>query len=351
MDNNSFIEQPIDVQKGYLALPIEKGQLVDFIKGLLGSSQTINKKIGGVFEIHMNDLQNFNDLILQRVTQNKSALIEFCATIYFSDNSHVKVFSFEELLTYNEIKPVVSNSIRMNWSFLIEFPDKETPEKQNIELYFCAKEKKTIPDGDRTKTITFSYFELEIQHTNRTWGTDIENTLNNQISSISKKTRSEKYDFFISLFTFLVVLILFFGAYYNSASKFIEENRKAKVEEFEAYVKSIDSDDLKVKIDNLINVIVHDGIPNYNKKVREVDRLLIYGIGGFIAITLAFICSSLVLEKKESHLVLTRKAKLLLDQYHKKKKRDWYMLALSIFLGILGSIVASYIFSIISQFS
>lgn len=110
----------IDNQKGYLALPFNEEQFKDFIQGLLGTPQTITKKIKGNFVIYLKDLQNFHELITQRVIQqNHGKLLQLKTKIYYSDESDVLLGSYEELLSYNEIKPVISLAVRMTWSYLI----------------------------------------------------------------------------------------------------------------------------------------------------------------------------------------------------------------------------------------
>lgn len=66
---NKDLPEIHDTQKGYLALPFDQDQFQEFVKGLLGKPQTITKRIRGNFEISLKDLQNFHDLIEQRISQ------------------------------------------------------------------------------------------------------------------------------------------------------------------------------------------------------------------------------------------------------------------------------------------
>lgn len=101
---NTEIEEVKDFQKGYLTLPFNEEQFQSFIR-LLGTPQTITKRIKGNFEIHLKDLQNFHDLINQRITQqNNGKLIQLKTQVYYSDGSSVILSSYEELVTYNEVK-------------------------------------------------------------------------------------------------------------------------------------------------------------------------------------------------------------------------------------------------------
>jgi hypothetical protein len=90
-DNKKNKIQIKDIQKGYLTFPFDEGQFREFISGLLGKPQTITKRIKGVFEIHLKDLQNFHDLIDQRIIQqNDGKLIQLKTKIYYNDDGSVR---------------------------------------------------------------------------------------------------------------------------------------------------------------------------------------------------------------------------------------------------------------------
>jgi hypothetical protein len=157
-----------DFQKGYLTLPFNENQFASFIKGLLGTPQTITKKIRGVFELHLKDLQNFHDLLTQRISQqNNGKLIQLKTQIYYSDESSIILSSYEELVTYNEVKPIVSEAVKMTWSYLIQFADKDFPEKQEIELMIISTPQRNIIEDDDIPVIfpTYGIFKITIQHT------------------------------------------------------------------------------------------------------------------------------------------------------------------------------------------
>ena len=79
-----IISQRIDNQNGYLTLPFNESQFKDFVSGLLGKPQTLTKRIRGDFEIYLKDLQNFHDLLNQRIIQqNNGHLIQLRTKIFF----------------------------------------------------------------------------------------------------------------------------------------------------------------------------------------------------------------------------------------------------------------------------
>ena len=104
--------QIINYSGGYVTLPFDQAQFKDFVVSLLGRPQTIEKRIYGRFEVNLQNLQSFHYLIDQRLTQQNNALLsQFRAKIYFSDDSSITLNSFEELITYNEVRPLVSVAV------------------------------------------------------------------------------------------------------------------------------------------------------------------------------------------------------------------------------------------------
>ena len=181
------------IEHGYVVLPYDKDEFKDFIKSLLGSPQTITKTITGAFEVNKDDIRNLYLLITQRVTQqNEGVLADFSAKIVFSNNSSVELNSIEDLITYNEINPIVSRTLHLKWDFVVRFQDKKVPEKQRIQVSFVATgisseliDEQFLSLGVPTYLRrTGGFVSFRIEHTARTWGADIEALLTNHIESI-----------------------------------------------------------------------------------------------------------------------------------------------------------------------
>jgi hypothetical protein len=337
----SDIEKVQDFQKGYLTLPFNEEQFKDFIKGLLGTPQTITKRIKGNFEVHLKDLQNFHDLINQRVTQqNNGKLVQLKTQIYYSDESSVLLSSYEELVTYNEVKPVISEAVRMTWTYLIQFADKNVPEKQEIELMIISTPQRNVIEDDDIPVIFPSYgqFRIIIKHTARTWGADIESLITHQINSIltpcSKfkefiRRRSER----IGLFTGLLFLISsLVGIFFYTRS--FNKNEIDTVNDFIKNTTVIDG-----KVDYLLNYVAQN-----NQNLFFLKSLLFIVVSIFVAIILGVWVESQADNKTKSFLVLTREAKKNRDTQVKKSERKVYWFWASIATSILTGVFANYIF-------
>jgi len=221
--------EPEDFSKGYLTLPFDGDQFKDFITGLLGKPQTIQKSITGTFTIQIKDLQNFHELLLQRIVQqNGGALIQFVAKIYYDDNSSVQLGSYSELLTYNEVKPVISLAVQLSWVFLIKFADKPNPEKQTIDLLISTDRYHDFNEGLYFTSRGFGYFKITIQHTARSWGTDIENLLANQAYSCliqpkGYKTWLKENDFIVSFILGMTIFVTCLFGGYLATNQFLND--------------------------------------------------------------------------------------------------------------------------------
>lgn len=339
---NNETKEVHDFQKGFLTLPFNEDQFQSFIKGLLGTPQTITKRIKGNFEIHLNDLQNFHDLINQRVTQqNNGKLIQLKTQIYYSDESSVILSSYEELVSYNEIKPVISEAVRMTWVYLIQFADKSVPEKQEVELMIVSTPQSNIIEDDDIPVFYNSsgQFRIIIKHTARTWGADVESLITHQINSIltpcSKlKDYIRKKSSTIGLLTGILFLISSLISIFISTINFNVDEVK-KVAEYTQKVKILEG-----KIDYLLNYIAEN---SQNLFFLKTQLYIVVSI--FIAIVLGVWVVSLANNKTKSYLVLTREAKKNRDYLAEKSKNKIYWFWFSIGFSILTGILSNYIFN------
>ena len=337
---NSQLEEVKDLQDGYLTLPFNENQFQSFIKSLLGTPQTINKSILGTFEIQMKDLQNFHDLINQRITQqNKGKLIQLKSKIYYSDQSSILLSSYEELVTYNEVKPILSIAIRMTWTYLIQFADKSVPEKQEIELMINSAYSRHIIDEEYYPIFSeYGQFFISIRHTARTWGTDIETLLTNQIKSILKsesviqKYIRNKSNSISKIASLMFIIIAIICIYFSVSSKLNTDIKK--VSNFASSHSNVNE-----KINYLLNYTAQGAQSEF------MFKGMIYGtISIIVAIFLGIWIDNLAGYQPMSYLVLTREAKKRQKKQVEREKHKLTWFIASIFITIILGIVSNYIF-------
>lgn len=341
-----------DFQAGYLTLPFEKGQFKEFVSSLLGQPQTINKIISGQFEIHLKDLQNFNDLIDQRITQqNNGALIQLKTQIFFSDNSSVLLSSLNELLTYNEVKPIISEKVTMTWGYLIQFADKTIPEKQEIELTISTKHDRGIADLIRVNLILtesvlkvdeIGHFEINIRHTARSWGNDIETLLTNQINSILLK--DDSFKLFIanhrfSIVTSIAAIISFAGIYS------LNLRNEAYLKEAQKIVAPfIKNNSINDKVNYLINFSTTDHTDFASAQFLFCCFLII-----LISIIFGVTILEMIDFKNYSFIVLTRESKKNREDVLLKQRKQTSAFIISYLGSIIASIIAGFIYAFLTK--
>lgn len=341
--NNDEENKIHDFSKGYLSFPFNGDQFKEFIKGLLGKPQTITKYMYGNFEIHLNDLQNLYDLVSQRVTQqNHGTLTQFTAKIYYDDKSSIQLGSFEELVTYNEVKPIISEAVKLSWDFLIQFTDKSHPEKQVIEVLIVSTKGKNSGDINIPFVVMNpqGYFKIHIEHTARSWGSDIENMLKNQIESMTKKP--DKFKEFIrrksnpiSLsFAILFLLSCIIGAFIVTRNFIFNET--IKVQNFTA--ESTNSTNEKI---DFLSGYIASGVASQHFFKVGIFILIAIILSIFFGVWIESTASRNI---EYSFVVLTRKSKDYRDTMIQKMKKKWIWFFLSIGLSIITGIITNYMF-------
>jgi hypothetical protein len=348
-ENNEIIfSQRLDNQNGYLTLPFNENQFKDFVTGLLGKPQTLTKKVSGNFEIYLKDLQNFHDLINQRITQqNNGHLIQLRTKIYFSDQSSVMLSSYDELLTYNEVKPVESVAAKMNWTYLIQFADKTVPEKQEIELNFITFPfQRIIAEDDDIPVVFYSAGEIGIliQHTARSWAYDMEALLMNQINSIIKEESKiiriirRNYSTIGIVSALIFFLISLIGIYINIQS--FNESELVNVQEF---IKSSNQN-----IDKKINYIL-DYVARNEQNFYFIKSLSFIVLSAIIAIFLGVWVASLANIRRYSFVILTRKSVETKEKMDIKRKKKTLWFIFSLIISLISGIISNYLFNWISN--
>lgn len=187
-------ESKSETGRGAVVLPCEPDQFRNFIAGLLGRPQTIERSLRGPLEVGRVEIESLYHLLDQRVSsQNEATLIQFTVRIIYDDNSSVLLNSFFDFTNYNEVKPLISTAVHLSWTYLVKFRNKNFPEKQEIDVSFSSTnnawatgriaevaEEDDFPFPFLTRALRGNAF-IHINHTDRTWDTDIDALLSGQI--------------------------------------------------------------------------------------------------------------------------------------------------------------------------
>lgn len=327
-------------------LPCTPDQFNQFISGLLGKPQTIDQHLVGSFEINSQTVLNIHNLIQQRITQqNSGKLIQFTSRIVFDDNSSVLLNSIEDFQNHHEIKPIVSTQLHLSWVYLIQFQDKLVPEKQLIDLTFIMpSDRHVVQTSDRVMLPDYFYVKsgnvfFRIQHTARTWGTDIQSLLVNHLSNIVieekwYKTYIRRNSGKISFTIFVFLMLSTFYSIYTSA-KYLLNIETSQLANAKKLTLAIDK-----KIDLMLNYIYSNPWDRF-----LLASLAIIFTAFFISILAAILIESSTDTTEPSFILLTDKSienkNKILSKNRFKVLTSIGSIILSVITGVIGNIVYS----------
>lgn len=338
-------------EKYSIMLPCEPANFGKFISGLLGKPQTIEKRFRGLFCIDKDEVVNVYHLVDQRISQqNAASLVQFTVKIFYSDDSSVLLNSLEDFEHYNEVRPLKSVAITLSWTYIIRFQQKEIPEKQQIDLSFRTgnSDDDIIEDGIIISSITYhseySGIFMRINHTERTWGLDIEALLSGYVKNIIVDPNSAKD--FVSRHNgkigFMIGALFFLGAIigaFVATNRFIQSYMQAVTVMAEESKSA--SELLAVKIDFLLNVIATGAWPRFTLSV--VGFVVVALI---VAVFFGTLVSSRADNNPKSFVLLTKGSRDDRNSFIAKRRRDWIMFIISVLVSIATGVIANIVFAV-----
>ncbi|EOI5719226.1 hypothetical protein ACMS1V_001168 [Cronobacter dublinensis] len=344
-----LIVEGTEEKKSYgVMLPCEPASFGDFISRLLGKSQSIEKNIKGNFKIDKNDILSTHHLIHQRINQqNEAVFIQFTARMFFSDDSSVEITTVEDFVVYNEIKKVNCVLLNVSWTYLITFKNKSIPEKQQINITFGALDYPGFYFSERDSKKKFkassNVISVLIQHTERTWGVDMESLLtahleNFQDSDTKQPKFFHKYRDKIGLFT----ASFFFGCSTVGAMLTLLRLARNYSNEILNLGKAASGEALlSKKIDYLLNITSTGVWPRF-----------ILGLVFFMIVVLMF---SIVLgvwvsaraeSKLQSWILITENSKQQYQQYLSSLKNNTLIFLGGVLVSIACGIIGNFFFAV-----
>lgn len=332
--------------KGFVRLPVCEEDFEDFICGLLGEPQTIQGRIEGDFEINIKTIENLHHLLIQRINQqNKNKLIQFKAKIMYKNSTAVTLNSFDELLTYNEVKAVVPYAVYLSWAFLVKFEDKAMSEKQVIDIIFSTGNVvKRRESGVLTFLSDAASIEYVIKHTARSWGVDIDFLLSNHIKSLFKDTPKlkkflTKHSVGTGLFAGVFVFLMSIIASIYTANTFTNNAITTVMNEVNKF-----NDDIGGKIDFIANFIAGGSwskFSNYN----ILFIIIMIGLSIFLGV---WVGTSVEINEP-SYILINEESRKDKERTDKRARKEWIKFIFSVLVSILCSVVASYIFNLLTM--
>ncbi len=185
---------------GVLQINIPNDTLGTFLSGLLGQQRTIEKNIFSEFEVDHDFLCHLDSLIDQRIVTHQEASLVSLAGKVETKESRVHSFSSRNALkTFDELSNSPTTKVGITWAYLVKFPHKPTPEKQEIELSIdTGNVRKKL--NSRNSNATFNALSramlgtdgpeinIKVGYTDLIWGTEVIRHIEDEIR---KKCRDD----------------------------------------------------------------------------------------------------------------------------------------------------------------
>lgn len=350
--NSELIENNQDEEEEILlSFPVAKKDLGDFVSSLLGQQQALERTYPINFEIDHAWLINLNECIDQRISQQAECqLVNFNAVIYFDNGTKRSINSLESFRAYIETKPLISIGVKISWEYLVNFPKKRHPEKQQIS--FTAFTSIPREDSFRTtlgklidseKDASDSFINIQIDHTERTWGDDVETVISSCIEDvhIRKGTGDICYKFSRLIIAFLAFFI--FLLYPIFMSQIVSSDLiVSSLDTFEKLKsQNVDLNLINNKLDHLYQIVstleqTKHKMTSWTLALPLITPII---VGFFLLVTQT---------TTKSFILLTNKTKELKTKNSKKHKKKILIVVVSYLASIAASIVATYGFNFLN---
>lgn len=337
---NDHALTPLSVEHGYVQLPYTEDQFKDFLKSLLGSPQSLTHHLsGGAFEITQSHVRNLHELLCQRIAQqNGGVLANFSARIVYSDDSSAELGSIDEVTTYNELRDVTAVAIHLAWDFVIRFPERESPEKQKVQVSFLSRghlvfDDSSVPFLYQNNAGFSGFITARVEHTARTWGADMQALLKNHLEGLFQQPSPirrflrQHVTALLTLPSMALFMLLSVAGSLYAASRFASNH------------EPLDSDST-IAILQHIDLAVSSG---------EWSR---FYLGVFLFLLVAFVISaffavameSAFVRSSPSFILFTAKDREAKQRVLKRQRRHWRRFTAATIGNVLVALLANWIF-------
>lgn len=175
----------------FIQVPIKQKDFGNFISNLLGQPESISGYESGSFIVNHEQLVNLHRLIEQRIKlQAQSTLVDFSALIRYDDAPERKITTASGFIHLSETRITTTKSVSLVMTYLVLFPGRPSPEKQEISIKFIVDSSTIVASSDSVYERVFDYSGglavFEVSHTERTWGDDISALIDREVKTCFK---------------------------------------------------------------------------------------------------------------------------------------------------------------------
>ncbi len=329
-------------------LPVGQDRFSEFIAKLLGKTQRIDRSFEGTFDLGRDDIENTFHLVDQRVTrQHKASLIQFTVNVIYDDGSSILLSSLDEFIRYSEVRAMVSTAVELSWIYLIEFPERTVPEKQEISLEFHASgHRHRVGNPSIPMFSGGGEGSLTINHTERTWGVDVESLISGHVKSLFKSIHPVKellyrYSGWIGLISGSIFFGIFLSGAYRASSNFLN----TKLLESATIINNSPPgmEGIQAHLQYLVKQTARGDWSKFSFALAWF-----FVISLIVSVLLGIWVSSGADNRPASFVRLSKAAEKHKEKLLKKQRQRWYRLAIPYLAAISTSILGTIIFEFIA---
>lgn len=304
----------MDYNEKFIQVTIKQKDFGGFISNLLGQPESKNGYESGSFTINHEQLVNLHRLIEQRIKlQAQSTLVDFSVLIRYDDAPERKITTPNGFIHLSETRITTTKSISLIMTYLVLFPGRPSPEKQEISVKFIADSSTLVTSSGSVFERVFDYngglAVFEVSHTERTWGDDISALVHREVRGCFKPhSYFQKHAGEIKFISAIIIISL--GVFIPD---YIEELLQRK-EVASIMMQSLPNNVsfASLAIDDKLNLIFNVIQPSAQlHKVGTFCRILSL----FCSMALIVLFTFLI-PKQKSHILVTKK------DYQEKEKHD-----------------------------
>lgn len=354
-----MLNQVVKIENGdkEISLPFDTEHLSDFISGLLGQPQSIEKVFTAPFIADNDYFIHLITLIKQRLEQqNIHEFVSFQATIGYKDKTRRKFTSVEAFTTYSESLNLISTEVNFKFGILIHFPKKDIPEKQEIDIDFSTAENElhgypiSIINSVLGRKRVSGVIVAEIYHTERTWADEILKLIENSLDDIVIKESSTKTivrnilapisidNVFFAMFLMIPVYLLL-----------IINSRNKENDDMSKYFAISENSTMDIQtLHHKLDIISTHLLTRNTTATNSLHQSLIIYIGFLILLGILVYVLNLFIRIPNSFVILTKTTSKYKEEILKDyKNKLWFA---SILGTVLLGLVINYIFNFLQSF-
>jgi hypothetical protein len=328
----------LEVADKAVSVPIDKKTLGEFISGLLGQPQILERHFDSAFSIDHPWLIHFCALILQRIQQqNAPEPLAFEATIGYQDGVVRTVTSLPAFEHFSETQNIISTAVEISIALLIQFPSKQVPERQELVIAFDTNNsQQSLMESLVGKAPPVGQISIGIRHTERTWADDLLRLIEEEVNGVQiAEMRLKKWmrKAFFPFVTFLFPLSMVFALVASEWS-----NRRSRGDLAAKITEVLSSNDEGLRsLHEKVNLLLSNAV---SSSERAFGSALSVASSFCIAI-IVFVSGLFLARPIPSFVILSKAAEKHKIETMEKLQRKNLVLLLSMIgsvaLGVLGN--------------